>query len=127
MSQWTHICGAIRYDGLQGMTPHPEEFGIHDGVPEGSEGPLNIDVWTNPETHELAAYCVTFRGDLRDFGANDVHELEEYFERIAAPAKGKMIRGGVIRTDIEYGPTLILNITDKGSERVLELPYESTG
>lgn len=120
MSQWTHVIGAIRYDGLQrqeGMEHHPGLFVGHD-VPRGSEGPIEVDIWVNPSKAHLAAYCVTFWGDLRDY--TNVDELVEYFDRIS---KGRFVRSGVIRIDVDCQRTLILDISTDGVDVVHIIPY----
>lgn len=87
MSNWTHVAGIVRVDCLHGLfkepdfeqifgkecafespsevwddaEAHPEKY-----LPMGSEGSLNMSIWTNPCEMDMAAYTVSIFGDLRD-------------------------------------------------------------
>lgn len=109
MSQWTHVTGVIRYDGIVGMTPKPdlgktvsweddENLWDECDVPCGSEGSLQTTLWENPNPSAMARWTATIFGDLRDY--SDVFEVLEYFMRIT---KGHMIRSGVFTVQVEYG------------------------
>lgn len=103
MSNWTHVAGIIRVDGLQiddfggaldfdkligkevlfdspselwnEADEHPERF-----LPLGSEGSLQKTVWENPDKSCIAAYTVSIFGDLRDH--DDLHEITEWFRKV---------------------------------------------
>lgn len=120
MSNWTHVAAIFRIDhirfngqeknfteifgrelsGWNGREvwveadQHPERF-----LPYGSEGSLNMQVWTNPNPCCVAAYTVSIFGDLRDH--DDVDEIICWFEE---KCKGLAIRQAVITVDNErYG------------------------
>ena len=88
MSDWTHVAAIVRIDSLRfddnevddfekifgkqllwestreewdDATDHPEKY-----LPMGSEGSLEMSVWTNPDKNCMAAYTVSIFGDLRD-------------------------------------------------------------
>lgn len=58
---------------------HPERF-----VPTGSEGSLQMSVWRNPSSHEMAMYTVTVFGDLRDH--DSIEEIVAWFEACCGKA-----------------------------------------
>lgn len=119
MSQWTHVCGCIRYDALRmfGMPystldeikklvgntvsfEDPEEKWDKCNVPCGSEGSIQFVFWSNPSLTALAAYTVAVFGDLRDFGKEDVHKIEEWFKRVIT-AKNIMVRNAIVEICVE--------------------------
>ena len=126
MSQWTHVAGSIRFDalrgfGLPGQNPADwigptnlwEEDNEDSTIPAGSEGSLNYTVAENPEQSSLAAYSVDIFGDLRDFGREDVGEIEQWLAKIT---EGKMVRQGVIQVEVESGPTIIFSYDSDASK-----------
>lgn len=119
MSQWTHILGVIRYDSLNmNVWPKPankdkivhQELDIinavwQSGVPEGSEGPLQVDcLLTN------RGPTVLLTGDLRDFGRPEIQEILQWAQEMEKVGKEEMIecrcatfiRDGIIRCDVEF-------------------------
>lgn len=111
MSIWTHVVGAIRFDGLSGMTPEPQlgrTVGFDDeralwdecNVPCGSEGSLEYTMTTNPDDSQMARYAACIFGDLRDY--DDDEEIISYFNRITS---GMMVRGGAFCIDCESRDT----------------------
>lgn len=48
-------------------------------LPFGSEGSLQISVWTNPDGSSAAKYTISIFGDLRDY--DSVDEIEKWFQR----------------------------------------------
>lgn len=88
MSNWTHVAGIIRVDGIIessdmgneikriiGKEVHfdssMDEWNDFDRNPEeylpcGSEGTLRMTLWENPNKSSMAAYTVSIFGDLRD-------------------------------------------------------------
>lgn len=108
MSQWTHVAGIIRLDGIGAcMVMGSTEFknravveavtkalgitydfnsSIDDcsqcNVPAGSEGSLRYRVLPNSEedTHSLSWGYAVIWGDLRDFGMEDVQKIEDWFQ-----------------------------------------------
>lgn len=131
MSQWTHVCGCIRYDALRMVgTPYnhiekikelvgnPVSFDDSEekwdacNVPCGSEGSIQFVFWANPSLNALAAFTVGIFGDLRDFGKEDVHKIKEWFNRITS-AEGIMVRNAILEICIEYeDEPIILRHTD---------------
>lgn len=113
MSQWTHINGSIRIDHIQQLAP-PIPFGEifktahYDdpdakwnecNVPCGSEGSLQVNVWTNPDKSCLAVYTVNVFGDLRDY--DNVDEVREWFRSIVKNP-GLIIRDAVLTCNVEF-------------------------
>ena len=88
MSVWTHVAAIARVDGFvhpnekeelmeifgrpvlwrssdaewREWEKNPEKF-----LPCGSEGSLDIVIWTNPNGHAMPRYVVSIFGDLRDY------------------------------------------------------------
>ena len=119
MSQWTHVCGCIRYNALRmvGMPyatldeikklvgntvsfDDPEEKWDKCNVPCGSEGSIQFVFWANPSLNALDAFMVAVFGDLRDFGKEDAPNIKEWFERVTT-GKGVMIRNAIVEICIE--------------------------
>lgn len=120
MSQWTHVNGSIRFDALriEGMPfntakeieellgntatfEDSEDVWDKCNVPHGSEGSIQFHLWVNPNLHHIAAFTVGIFGDLRDFGADDVHKIEEWFKRVTE-TEHIMIRSAILEIDVEY-------------------------
>jgi len=101
MSQWTHVAGVVRVDGMGmvlGMTPIDEEQAIekvmgktvsYDSpkeewdkctVPCGSEGSLQYKVDIHGTRSSLYRGTVTIWGDLRDY--DNVNELVSWFKKV---------------------------------------------
>lgn len=107
MSNWTHVAGIIRVDGLRvddlenitGGTPDFDELigkeVLFDSpselwdesdkhperfLPRGSDGSLQKTVWKNPDEASVATYTVSIFGDLRDH--DDPHEITQWFRKI---------------------------------------------
>ncbi len=119
MSQWTHICGCIRYNALRianmpyntlseikGLVGNSVSF--EDSVekwdacnvPCGSEGSIQFVFWANPSLNDLAAYTVAIFGDLRDFGVEDVPKIKEWWERVTT-GKDVMVRNAILEVCVE--------------------------
>lgn len=99
MSNWTHVAGIVRVNDIRGLTQSPDfdrVFGkecLYDSpsetwedaekhperyLPMGTEGSLRINVWTNPDKSQVAAYTVSIFGDLRDHDSPDA--VIEWFQ-----------------------------------------------
>ena len=52
---------------------HPDKY-----LPMGSEGSLQLSIWTNPEKNHSFSYVVTIFGDLRDH--DSANEIIEWFK-----------------------------------------------
>lgn len=93
MSIWTHVAGIIRVDAILNLTEKP----IYSyNVPCGSEGSLDVSLWENPHSSDLAKYTISIFGDLRDY--DDEEEIIDYFTRIT---KGQMIRQACFTLEVE--------------------------
>lgn len=96
MSNWTHVAGIIRVDGLVEMDfdevigkeclwESPEE--VWDDamenpdkyLPMGSEGSLHKSIWINPDGNCLPRYTISIFGDLRDH--DSASEIIEWFKK----------------------------------------------
>ena len=120
MSNWTHVAGVIRVDSIRCLEQldiekhfgkackwkdsldvwkdadqNPEKY-----LPMGSEGSLEMSIWTNPDTGCLAAYTVSIFGDLRDHDSPD--EIIEWFKQ---KCKGLLIRQATITVENEVNGT----------------------
>jgi len=113
MSQWSHINGSIRVDGLGGLIPKPlfgdlfktvdyddpEEKWDECNVPCGSEGSVQINIWQNPNPSCMAQYTINVFGDLRNY--SDVQEVANWFEKIVKKS-GLLIRSAVLTCAVEF-------------------------
>lgn len=110
MSQWTHVAGTIRIDTIdhEGVREQinnvlGQTWKYGDNVdpdteyaPYGSEGSIQYTVTENPDESSIAAFVVTFYGDLRDY-ANDA-EIIAWFEKAC---DAFYIRQATITIDVE--------------------------
>lgn len=119
MSQWTHVCGCIRYDALRmkgvpyntldeikklignsvSYDDSEEKWDICN-VPRDSEGSIQFVFWSNPDLHNIAAFTVAIFGDLRDFGMEDVPKIKAWFEQVTK-GKGIMVRNAILEICVE--------------------------
>lgn len=121
MSQWTHVTGCIRFDGLPGaIQDHTVEnvkkylgntcefFSEREdwdkcNVPCGSEGSLQYKVLE--VGGGLIWLTVAIWGDLRSY--DNVTEIKEWFERVTH-IKGLSVRGAVLEIEVENQATIVL-------------------
>ena len=80
MSIWTHVCGAIRFDGM--LIKHQPalkmiESQINHEIPGGTEGPLDLNLYYTGYEEEMSSSLniatLVVSGDLRDF--DDAYEI----------------------------------------------------
>lgn len=136
MSQWTHVCGCIRYDALR-MANIPystiddikkllgntvsfedsEECWNKCNVPYGSEGSIQFSFWVNPSLNSMAAYTVAVFGDLRDFGPKDVPQIEKWFEKVTK-TPDVIVRNAILEINIDNQKPIILEYEDSASTEV---------
>lgn len=114
MSIWTHICGCIRYDGIEFLGQKVPDLGktcsFDDDedvweactVPSGSEGSLQYYLKTNDDDSQLSRWTAMFYGDLRDY--EDTAEVVSYFNSIT---EGQFVRAGVFAVEVEGHPTKV--------------------
>lgn len=108
MSVWTHLAGIVRFDTLRhgAVTIEKAAEFVRRDVPQGSELPVEFACHENPMRTALAAYVISFHGDLRGFGSgpNDIPALVQWMERIAngASALFLSIRQMVVTAEVEF-------------------------
>ena len=133
MSNWTHVAGIIRVDGLRiGADIEPdwdiilgkelhyedgycmwEEAENHPGrfLPLGSEGSLTKSIWTNPDKSCIAAYTVSIFGDLRDH--DDPDAIIEWFK---SKCSEMYVRQAAITVKNEWNGMRTWSIDDEDEE-----------
>ena len=128
MSQWTHVTGAIRIDGMPKMRPDmynveevkkilgftcnfdsSEENWNKCTVPCGSEGSIQYRI------HEydtgLLWAIITIWGDLRDYGSvEDLEKIKVWF--LGVCNKWPLMRQGVLQVQTE-GQNIVLEYVSK--------------
>ena len=125
MSQWTHVNGCIRIDGLPGVTTQhtiievgkiigncvqfEDDKDIWDrcNVPCGSEGSLNYEMIEAGDG--LVWLSVPIWGDLRDY--HSLEGIRTWFEKVTLDEK-LLIRSAVLEVHIEYDSTTVLYYQD---------------
>ena len=116
MSQWTHVCGAIRVDALVSSEfddtaidlverfgqpvsfDDPESLWDSCSVPLGSEGSIQYSVSHTGDQSSLSWGIVDIWGDLRDYS-----NAQEIYEWVKKACIGLFIRSCSIKVDVEYG------------------------
>lgn len=126
MSQWTHVNGSIRIDGLE-IIPGADEKSIKAlmgrmvfyadsqkkwdacTVPCGSEGSLHyVPIKAGSG---IVLWTVVIWGDLRDY--DNVEEIKEWFTGIVdslqpGHGRGLFIRSAVLEIAVEYREVVVL-------------------
>lgn len=124
MSNWTHVAGVIRVDGLRclddvlGEPNFDEIIGkeclwdspteVWDDaddnpdkyLPMGSEGSLQKSIWINPDKQSMDSYTISIFGDLRDH--DNVKEIIDWFKE---KCKKLWVRNAVITVENEWYDT----------------------
>ena len=122
MSNWTHVAGIIRVDGMDMDIEAEEVFDrvigkecLYDSpyevwedaranpdkyLPMGSEGSLRKTIWKNPNKDCLDSYTISIFGDLRDHGSTK--DIIEWFK---AKCKEFWVRNAVITVENEWHGT----------------------
>lgn len=135
MSQWTHVSGCLRVDGMPQMglvadirailgTPSGEydakPYEEGSNIPGGSEGTIQYAI--NAAGDGLVWKTVAIWGDLRDFDLDDCAEIDTWFARIVAasdmPQQKQtrlMLRAFHLVVRVEYGQSYLL-ICEDGAE-----------
>ncbi len=126
MSQWTHVNGSIRIDGLP-MIPGADEESIRVlmgrmvffndpkkkwdrcSVPCGSEGSLRYVPIKAGDG--IVLWTVVIWGDLRDY--DNVKEIKEWFTGIVdslhpGHGRGIFVRSAILEIEVEYRGTVVL-------------------
>lgn len=132
MSMWTHVSGNIRVDDysffqgdrytdkeikkILGPMSTWEEPNDKCKLPMGSEGSLEYDIWTNPSESSLFRYNIAIYGDLRDFGPENIKEIEDWFSNLHKQfTPGDTYfnwRDAILRISCEDGTQEILYLDD---------------
>ena len=123
MSQWTHVCGCIRYDHIMALLPEPDfpqilghQFGYDDydttwsDIPYGSEGSIRYEVLKTKEGSSISVYTVPIWGDLRDFGEEGVENIRKWFDRVTAEPLN--VRSAVLLVEVEFGKSYVFQSGD---------------
>lgn len=121
MSNWTHVAGIIRVDGLRclddvlGEPNFDEIIGkeclwespkeVWDDaddnpdkyLPMGSEGSLQKSIWINPDKDCMDSYTISIFGDLRNH--DNVKEIIDWFKE---KCKKLWVRNAVITVENEW-------------------------
>lgn len=143
MSQWTHVNGSIRIDSIRGLltnddlplNPNTKDdikkvlgpMATHNTsdaewesstMPKGSEGGLRYSIYEEPDKSHMAAFVVSFWGDLRDFpGDSDYHPerttqaLLHWFENIC---KRFSIRQAMMEINTNSWPKYVATYQEEG-------------
>lgn len=120
MSVWTHVAGVIRVDCIRCISkPEFDKIFIKSlwdehnpdcNMPMGSEGSLDFRIIENPNKDSLAAYTVVIFGDLRNFGAEDIHKIEKWWDKVLEQCG--MIRQAILQIQPGDGDVKILEQKD---------------
>ena len=141
MSQWTHINGSIRLDGLyfdQAIDKIPLALGptctyddcediwnaaIKFGTPCGGEGSMQHKFVPYGEGNHLALGQIMIWGDLRDKGEETVEEVFAWVNKIQNNLKdiGFHFRNCIIEIEVERGSVKCINQTFLEYERQLKI------
>lgn len=117
MSVWTHVAGVIRVDSIRGLMPAPKfdkifikrlwgDTNMDCNMPMGTEGSLDFRIIENPDKDCMAAYTVVIFGDLRDYGADNIPDIKDWWERVLA--EFDIVRQAVLQIRPEDGEPVIL-------------------
>lgn len=130
MSNWTHVAGIIRINGIKWEEDEPElnfdeligkecvyesddevwedaDANPEKYLPMGSEGSLKKSIWINPRRECVARYTVSIFGDLRDH--DSTKEIIDWFKKIC---KKVWVRNAVITVTNEMYGTETWNYID---------------
>ncbi len=129
MSQWTHVCGAIRVDGL--LVKHEfAAFKIQQAakiaLPKGSEGPMVVAfTYTGHQDGNSGSVNIgtlMISGDLRDFDDPQVvFDWVLKLQKTLSPYN-MLFRSVCILIEVEYKQNyLITQRTDEESNSIIEM------
>ncbi len=121
MSQWTHVTGCIRVDGLPKIVPGftikniekvlgPQctfdDWRDDTNLPCGSEGGLQYRVIEYDDG--LPWVVIPVWGDLRDY--DNVNEIRQWWKNTLA--QFKIVRAACLVVEVEYGERFVLTEKD---------------
>lgn len=121
MSEWTHVVGAIRVDGLPGLTANVkdiykalgptnlwDEDNENSTLPVGSEGSLSYSI--KEYDKGLPWVIITIWGDLRDYDFNDAEGIKVWWKELLP--KFLIVRDAILHVECEDGQHFILRKED---------------
>lgn len=123
MSQWTHVSGVLRLDGMP-MLPKMTEMDVRQilgpmclfdawdessTLPRGSEGSLQYNVLR--AGNGMVLWTVPVWGDLRDYGYEDARELEPWLLNIAK--NWPLVRSAHLLVEVEGSPPYFLIVDNE--------------
>ena len=120
MSQWTHVSGVIRLDGIDHNNfERNMDRAFNSDIPWGSEGSLNYKaIYTGdigPGYASINIGLVTIWGDLRDKGIETSHEVLDWVQEALECLSNTMFPRAVnILVEIEFGPHYLITTTKEG-------------
>lgn len=132
MSTWTHVAAVFRIDRIRPLQGDAEDIEALIGKeepyydyiegefyrPTGSEGPLNWDLWINPDRNHAAAYTLTVFGDLRDYDTDE--PIIEWFKEVVK--RSVFIRQAVCTINVEYPDrTTTITVTRENNEPMFNI------
>jgi hypothetical protein len=137
MSQWTHVSGVIRVDGIPAMgivpnlesllgSPSSDDYERPaSNIPSGSEGSIQYRVLTVGKG--LVFQTVAIWGDLRDFGESDSSEIDAWFEKIVGAARKEnirksclMLRAAHLLVEVEGGIRYLLVLNEDNDDKIIQ-------
>lgn len=133
MSQWTHVCGAIRIDsfpvvddinkgkvkaafGTTCVFDDSEDVWEMCDVPCGSEGSLQYKIDDNGGEYSITWGIVYIWGDLRHYS-----NPQAIYEWIKKACSNFMIRSCSVKIDVEYGDKYLVTDVYDGNKTTIEL------
>jgi hypothetical protein len=126
MSQWTHVAGVIRFDDMRRALVRDEyrhlaaqqfPLGLPTPYPSGSEGPLRVRLEdAGPDAPYSYFVTATVFGDLRDFGSEDLPQLEKWWRTATREIPpGVAIRQAVLHVAVEGEKPVIWHVYDEAN------------
>ena len=129
MSQWTHVCGAIRVDGLLVKHTPAQEIikqAMMEHVPEGSEGLLDVRFLYTGYEEDMSASMnigtIAISGDLRDY--DDVQEIFDWIGLLQSRLRQlrMLFRTVSVLVEVEYKDNHIIFVKmDDKYENILTM------
>jgi len=112
MSQWTHVIGCIRVDGIPSLGDKIEDIEKILGpmclwdswdesstLPRGTEGGLQYRLIEYDKG--MCWLLIPIWGDLRDFGKSDVPEIIDWWIKTLKEIKVERIRDAILEINVE--------------------------
>ena len=125
MSQWTHACGAIRFDALllkHNFVLDTVENVFREYLPKGSEGPLHLStIYTghqNGMSGSLSVGTLVISGDLRDY--DNYMGIFTWIKGSCNRLKdnGILVRGIAVIIDVEYQDSWMVRLIKQNDQKI---------